>query len=158
MFLVESDSAHRTRSKSQAAKTSTRTCGVCFEGETDIEFVAFDCGHAFCEDCWRSYFKIEVEEGECEPIEPRFDWRVVAGKTRIVCMEPKCGIFCSEDNVRKLLPAALLQRYEQALYRETITANPCFAFCPGADCPVVVVSESMKPHRVICKQCKTQFW
>ncbi|PNW70486.1 hypothetical protein CHLRE_17g721950v5 [Chlamydomonas reinhardtii] len=69
-------------------------CRVCFTDTEQAETTSMDCGHAFCNDCWRQHFKTQIGEGQARTIR---------------CMAPKCGVVCDEEKVCSLLksdPAA----------------------------------------------------
>ncbi|KAI6180250.1 RBR-type E3 ubiquitin transferase [Aphelenchoides besseyi] len=123
----------------RAKKMDENVCGVCFDN--DVEFRALECGHPFCVACWSSYVKSQVDDG----------------KSRILCMQSKCGMFLHEEFIRSVLSKESFARFEQALYRDIITTNPELSFCPGADCSMIAHSKSKKAHRVVCTKCNTQF-
>jgi len=129
------------RSKIAKKENKKQHCGVCWED--DIELTSLDCGHVFCTECWPNYIKTQIEENQ----------------SRIVCMEPKCRVYCQEDFIRKILSSQpmLYSRYEQTLYREMISSNPVLCFCPGPDCQMIIYSTTKKAHRVTCKACNTLF-
>ena len=43
-----------------------------------------ECGHAFCDDCWRQHLTIQVTDGNAK---------------RLPCMGVKCGVICDETKV-----------------------------------------------------------
>ncbi|EFJ52718.1 hypothetical protein VOLCADRAFT_102701 [Volvox carteri f. nagariensis] len=47
-----------------------------------------DCGHTFCNDCWRQHFKVQIGEGQARTIR---------------CMSHRCGVVCDEEKVCALL-------------------------------------------------------
>ena len=44
-----------------------------------------DCGHLFCDDCWRQHLRIQITEGNSR---------------RLPCMGIKCGVICDEVKAR----------------------------------------------------------
>ena len=57
-----------------------------------------ECGHFFCNDCWRGHFRVQISEGNSR---------------RIKCMQDKCNTICDEEKVGSLLaiwrPAVSMQ-------------------------------------------------
>jgi len=54
-----------------------------------------DCGHLFCDDCWRQHLRIQITEGNSR---------------RLPCMGIKCGVICDEVKARTAaLPMKLAQ-------------------------------------------------
>ena len=43
-----------------------------------------ECGHAFCDDCWRQHLTIQITDGNAK---------------RLPCMGVKCGVICDETKV-----------------------------------------------------------
>ncbi len=44
-----------------------------------------DCGHTFCNDCWRQHCLTQIEDGRAR---------------KLLCMGVRCNIVCDEDKVR----------------------------------------------------------
>ena len=76
------------------------TCGTCFCEVPCEEATRMECGHAFCNDCWRQHLRIQIQEGRSR---------------RLPCMGVRCGVICDEGQVpppfrhTRLLPRMLLQ-------------------------------------------------
>ena len=60
-------------------------CRICYCDVSQAEALTMDCGHTFCNDCWKQHISIAIKEG---------------GSRNIKCMQEKCGIVCQEDKVR----------------------------------------------------------
>ena len=92
-------------------------CTICFCPADPYEATAMACGHAFCNDCWRSHLAARLETG--------------AG-SRLPCAAPKCGAACDEGAVRALLaetPAG--ERHARALATSIVDDNPAAWWCPS---------------------------
>lgn len=63
------------------------TCNICFCDVSMSDATCMDCGHCFCNDCWRQHIKIQVMEGQSR---------------RLKCMALKCGTHCDEDKASPL--------------------------------------------------------
>ncbi|KAG2497384.1 hypothetical protein HYH03_004542 [Edaphochlamys debaryana] len=64
------------------------TCQVCYSEAEPAEATTMDCGHTFCNDCWRQHFKTQIGDGQARTIR---------------CMAHKCGVVCDEEKVCILL-------------------------------------------------------
>ncbi|KXZ51910.1 hypothetical protein GPECTOR_11g38 [Gonium pectorale] len=67
---------------------SSSTCQVCFTEVEPGETTTMDCGHTFCNECWRQHIKVQIGEGQARTIR---------------CMSHKCGVVCDEEKVCTLL-------------------------------------------------------
>ena len=61
-------------------------CVVCMSDVPPSQATTMDCGHAFCNGCWREHMRIGISEGLSR---------------RLRCMAPSCGVVCNEDKVRR---------------------------------------------------------
>ena len=68
-------------------------CTICFCDMTPEEATAMDCGHSFCNDCWKQHARIQIQEGQSR---------------RLKCMAPKCGAHCDEDKVTRIARSTVL--------------------------------------------------
>ena len=85
------DGAETTRSASdsslsRAGDGSEVECGTCFCSVAREEATAMECGHAFCDDCWRQHLTIQIMDGNAR---------------RLPCMAVSCGVICNETEVSK---------------------------------------------------------
>jgi hypothetical protein len=78
----------RPAGAAKKAKKSSVTCDTCFSECPAAECTSMDCGHAFCNDCWRRYIRVKVDDGNARSV---------------TCMAFKCGVSCDEDKVVALL-------------------------------------------------------
>eukprot|EP00891_Asterochloris_glomerata_P007512 jgi/Astpho2/7512/gw1.00114.27.1_t len=79
-----------------------------------------ECGHFFCNDCWRGHFRVQISEGNSR---------------RIKCMQDKCNTICDEEKVGFVLaiwrPADLHDKYCQRLLESYIDDNKRVKWCPS---------------------------
>ncbi|GIL45958.1 hypothetical protein Vafri_3067 [Volvox africanus] len=64
------------------------SCQVCFSEVEPSAATTMDCGHTYCNDCWRQHFKVQISEGQARTIR---------------CMSHRCGVVCDEEKVCVLL-------------------------------------------------------
>ena len=120
-------------------------CTVCFCEMTPEDAVSMSCGHTFCSDCWKQHFSIGINEGLSR---------------RLVCMAPRCGVFCDEDQVKTLLAqddALLLQKYEQALIDGYVDDNTRARWCPSVPHCGGAIRVNGDPHCEVDCPCGEQF-
>ena len=101
-----------------------------------------ECGHAFCDDCWRQHLTIQIKDGNAR---------------RLPCMAVKCGVICDETKVCQTVPEVrLVLKASIRTYRTphrclTInstgsncnTASCCQAACPFQSRPELSVLDAM---------------
>ncbi len=91
------------------------------------------CGHAFCNDCWRSHLAVQIAEGKAR---------------RICCMSFKCGVVCDEDLVTRVMAsdAPALAKYRQSHLESYMEDNKNVVFCPSVPwCGRAVEVRSLAP-------------
>ena len=59
-------------------------CGTCFCDVERHDTTTMDCGHTFCNDCWRQHGRIQISEGHSR---------------QLACMAAGCGAICDESRV-----------------------------------------------------------
>lgn len=94
------------------------TCDTCFcEAELSC-CTAMDCGHTFCNDCWRQHLTTQINDGK--GVQPR-------------CMAFKCTVVCDEGKVRRLLAGdkKVLQAYNLRRLQSYMEDNARVRFCPS---------------------------
>lgn len=60
------------------------TCGTCFCEVPQEEGTRMQCGHLFCNDCWRQHLAIQIADGRSR---------------RLPCMGVRCPVICDEPQV-----------------------------------------------------------
>lgn len=123
--------------------SSEVTCMVCMCDVAPAEATTMECGHTFCNDCWREHMRISISEGMSR---------------RLRCMAPSCGVVCDEDKVKQLLKGnkELLAKYEQTLLESYIDDNKRAKWCPSVPhCGHAV--RCKEPHCEVECTCGHQF-
>ena len=64
--------------------TTEIACGTCFCDVERHDTTTMDCGHTFCNDCWRQHCRIQISEGRSR---------------QLACMAAGCGAICDESRV-----------------------------------------------------------
>ncbi|KAK9807646.1 hypothetical protein WJX72_005259 [[Myrmecia] bisecta] len=100
------------------AAASALTCQVCFGDAEPGDMTAMDCGHAFCNACWRHHFRVQIKEGNSR---------------RLSCMADKCGAICNEGKVRALIEddPQLLDTFSEKLLDSFVEDNRRVRWCPS---------------------------
>lgn len=80
------------------------TCKICYSEVKDDEMVIINCGHYFCEDCWKGYLKSQINDGNIH----------------ITCMEPKCDNLIPKDILERLVSKELLEKYTNFCLNEYV--------------------------------------
>ncbi|KAL5987145.1 hypothetical protein ACLOJK_041141 [Asimina triloba] len=95
------------------------TCNICFDNVSGDAVTTMDCGHCFCNGCWREHFLVKISDGESRHIR---------------CMEHKCNAICDEAVVRHLVSMKrpdMAKRFDRYLLESYIEDNKKVKWCPS---------------------------
>ena len=68
-----------------AGQSDLLECQCCFCEVPAAEATAMQCGHAFCNDCWRQHCVTQIRDGRAR---------------KLPCMGIRCATVCDEDKAR----------------------------------------------------------
>jgi len=94
----------------------SQVCPICMQARDDA-LVSLDCGHGFCQECWKGYLQSQVETGKA------------AVQTR--CPQHKCGRIVPADFFRRFCDEARQQKYEEWYLLSYVDDNPSVKWCPN---------------------------
>ncbi|ESQ32692.1 hypothetical protein EUTSA_v10005453mg [Eutrema salsugineum] len=98
-------------------KRKTMSCDICIEDDIPSSAMTrMECGHCFCNDCWKEHFTVNINEGKSK---------------RITCMAHKCNAICDEDVVRKLVSPELAEKFDRFLVESYVEDNKMVKWCPS---------------------------
>lgn len=94
-------------------------CGICFSQQPASEVTTMECGHCFCDDCWKTHFRIQIDGGNCR---------------LLGCMAEDCGAVCDDARVKALIAdqPALWWRYCHTLLHSYVDDGKFVKWCPAA--------------------------
>lgn len=135
---------HRQPSISRIKKSSTRLsskkdCGICLVPvQLDI-LTGLQCGHIFCQYCWKEYLKTKVLSEN-------------TGQN-IFCPQTNCDILVDEVFVSKLLhdQPSVLSRYHKLIADGFVQSNRLIKWCPAPDCNNAIKALYVDAKPVTCK-------
>ncbi|CAN7125149.1 unnamed protein product [Brassica rapa subsp. narinosa] len=92
-------------------------CDICMEDDLPSHaMTGMECGHSFCNDCWKEHFTIKINEGQSK---------------RIACMAHKCNAICDADAVRTLVCPELAEKFDRFLVESYVDDNKLVKWCPS---------------------------
>ncbi|CAA7046605.1 unnamed protein product [Microthlaspi erraticum] len=98
-------------------KTTRMSCDICIEdGIPSHAMTRMECGHSFCNDCWKEHFTVRINDGESK---------------RIKCMAHKCNAICDEGVVRKLVSPELAEKFDRFLFESYVEDSDRIKWCPS---------------------------
>ncbi|CAI0473950.1 unnamed protein product [Linum tenue] len=136
--------------KEQALKL----CEICADSKQSHQILAVGaCTHAaYCTDCISRHVAAKIGQSG-------------AAATVITCPASGCGTAIELDSCRGALPKAVIDKWEEALCRNSIGESQRF-YCPFRDCSAMLVAEPAEAeaesiresecpycHRLFCAQC-----
>ena len=99
-------------------------CATCYCDYDGTEMRALECGHAFCEECYRDHLLEQVSQGmKC----------IFA-----CCPQAGCPIVVSEELFKELLPADKYKKYSRYILRSFVEQNQSVKWCPAPACEFAV--------------------
>ncbi|KAG7559012.1 Zinc finger RING-type [Arabidopsis thaliana x Arabidopsis arenosa] len=105
----------KTRKRKKTKKT--KKCDICMEEDlSKYAMTRMECGHRFCNDCWKEHFTVRINEGESK---------------KIRCMAYKCNTICDEDVVRQLVSPELAEKFDRFLVESYVEDNNMVKWCPS---------------------------
>ncbi|KAF8049614.1 hypothetical protein N665_2169s0004 [Sinapis alba] len=108
---------HPSLSESRYSLRKKMTCDICMEDDLQsYSMTRMDCGHCFCNNCWKEHFTVKINEGMSK---------------RITCMAHKCNAICDEDVVKKLVYPKLAEKFDRFLAESYVDDNKRVKWCPS---------------------------
>lgn len=109
--------AHTSLSESRYSLRKKMTCEICMDDDLQsYTMTRMDCGHCFCNNCWKEHFTVKINEGMSK---------------RITCMAHKCNAICDEDVVKKLVYPELAEKFDRFLVESYVDDNKRVKWCPS---------------------------
>uniref|UniRef100_A0A1E1XD30 RBR-type E3 ubiquitin transferase n=1 Tax=Amblyomma aureolatum TaxID=187763 RepID=A0A1E1XD30_9ACAR len=122
-------------------------CQVCLSTKLGSEFeLVLGCDHAFCRECLREHFRIQIESGSA---------------SQLRCPQEKCTTQVLPTQVKSLVGDALGSRYEESLLNAYLDSQADLTYCPRLQCQRPVVTDPDLPmaqcascYFVFCLYCR----
>ncbi|KAF2367942.1 IBR domain [Trinorchestia longiramus] len=111
-------------------------CKVCFMekiGKICVEF--WPCGHVYCKDCMKSYFEVQIKEGNVKAL---------------LCPTEKCSSEANPKQVEELVSRELYERWDTLLLSSTLSELGDTQPCPRQHCQYPVTLNEGQGH---CPNC-----
>jgi len=125
-------------------------CFICFSekpGKQCLRFV--QCQHVFCNECMKSYFEVQINEGQM---------------SNLTCPQDKCTVQALPTQVKALVSPKHYQKYEEILLSTTLETMSDVILCPlqHCQCPTLIDREASmgqcpKCNFAFCIYCKASF-
>ncbi|KAK3914635.1 E3 ubiquitin-protein ligase RNF14 [Frankliniella fusca] len=131
--------------KNQRAKEFQRfiyQCTICFDDKPGSQCIEFNvCGHIFCRDCIRTYFEVNIKEGNIHGL---------------ICPEKGCKSEALQSQISGLVSQELFARYDELLLSSALDGMEDIVYCPRKTCQYPVTYD--KEERLArCAHCMYTF-
>ncbi|CAG8591784.1 18443_t:CDS:2 [Gigaspora margarita] len=101
--------------------TTKLECSVCCEDYTTVQLISSVCNHNdLCSTCIKRHIEAELNTKGSEIL--------------VRCPKSRCSIELTYDDVKRLAPKELFDRYDTLLLRAAIRKLPDFRWCKAAKC------------------------
>ncbi|XP_076045038.1 E3 ubiquitin-protein ligase RNF14-like [Oratosquilla oratoria] len=115
-------------------------CKVCFGDKLGSQCIQFwPCSHVYCKDCMKSYFEVQINEGNIKCLK---------------CPEDKCESDANPVQVQNLVPEDLYKKWDEMLLSSTLSSLGDIMPCPRKHCQYPVTIDD---HRGQCPSCDFVF-
>lgn len=109
-------------------------CVICYQ---DKALLSLGCRHGFCQDCWRQYLHVQVDDGKSAIL------------TR--CPAHKCGRRVTAEVFHALCDDARKDKYDEWYLRTYVDDNPSVKWCLNPEgCSNVIEYHGSDPHEITC--------
>lgn len=112
--------------KEDTFKSTSYVCQICYATKEGSEFVVFrTCKHLFCIECIRSFFEVQIQEGNVNSLH---------------CPEGDCKTQADGSMVKQVVRKEFYEKYDKMLLSRSLEDMTDVAFCPrkACQCPVLL--------------------
>ncbi|XGW14344.1 hypothetical protein V3C99_000568 [Haemonchus contortus] len=118
-------------------------CEVCFENKPGLQCVRFfPCGHSFCKDCVRAFFKEKLTSQKVSPL---------------TCLADSCESSASQKTIVELLGQKEFDRYEGILLKKALERMDDMVTCPRISCQKPSAVSETTEYLATCLVCGYNF-
>ncbi|KAI8998281.1 hypothetical protein BC832DRAFT_241353 [Gaertneriomyces semiglobifer] len=154
--LVESD----RQMAQQEFEQSMFFCGICMEQKSGVACHQLrSCRHVFCRPCLVNYFTLLITEGNVLSVRcPHRDCKkaeVDEKRSNALANSERLTMLASD--IRELLSADLVSRYETLLYTHQLSLTNSLFYCPRPDCQAPVARDPKQEKLCVCHSCGFAF-
>eukprot|EP01112_Ceratiomyxa_fruticulosa_P023049 TRINITY_DN8658_c0_g2_i2.p1 TRINITY_DN8658_c0_g2~~TRINITY_DN8658_c0_g2_i2.p1 ORF type:complete len:571 (+),score=108.81 TRINITY_DN8658_c0_g2_i2:228-1940(+) len=125
-----------TSTSSTNARMTVSDCIICGDRLVSGKSSGLECGHKFCNDCWKGYLNTQITDGK---------------SIGITCMGHKCATLVTEDIVKAVVDPPIFSKYVEFITKSVVEDNPNIQWCPRPGCQNAVKSDFAKTKDVRCK-------
>ncbi|XP_054712792.1 E3 ubiquitin-protein ligase RNF14-like [Uloborus diversus] len=128
--------------KMEVFQNSWQFCNICFADKKGSDCTVFkSCNHFFCNECIKSYFEVQIKEGNIYSLN---------------CLEGKCSSQADGTMVKKIVSSELFERYDSLLLSRTLENMSDIAYCPRQKCQCPLLLDTCG-RMGACPACKFVF-
>jgi len=110
-------------------------CTVCGDEVRASECTALMCNHRFCNDCWKQYLHLKINEGEVQ---------------KIYCPGLNCSFMVPEETVKRLVDEPIYEKFIRFITKSFVEDNAQVSWCPAPNCGNAITADMMTGATVQC--------
>jgi len=103
------------------------SCPVCCDDAPDLQPLSLDCGHTFCNLCWRDYIQSKV---------------IDESEHSVRCMQDGCAMVAPDTFVHSTSDETTWDRFREIVLRHFVGSNAHLKYCPYPGCTNTVACPS----------------
>eukprot|EP01105_Mastigella_eilhardi_P011213 TRINITY_DN2594_c0_g1_i6.p1 TRINITY_DN2594_c0_g1~~TRINITY_DN2594_c0_g1_i6.p1 ORF type:complete len:455 (-),score=84.35 TRINITY_DN2594_c0_g1_i6:364-1659(-) len=106
----------------KSSVTGTFTCPLCFNDVDSADTLKLSCGHHFCNECWQTYIKMRIKEGQSKQL-------YCMG----LCPDSKpCTALFDDSKLPMFVDKDTLDKYVKVMMNSYVDDNPSARWCVSA--------------------------
>lgn len=118
-------------------------CSICFERNDapikDYPIFQLACGHSNCVDCYRSYIREKISNGESQSIScPQYKCKTIISEDALELLFSPASREISDHSAFDSKNSTVLEKYQNLLDREFVSSVSSMRFCPAPECSYII--------------------
>lgn len=126
--------------------SNNNECFVCFVNKSELkseDYLALDCCHFFCKDCWNEYLIEKLKEVNTAILTP--------------CPQVGCTLITTESIFKMVLDENSYSQYIKACIKNFTDFNSVIKSCPTPGCDSYIQCEIKGNKEVTCIHCEETY-
>eukprot|EP00667_Euglena_gracilis_P007579 EG_transcript_7653 len=127
------------RPPASTASGATFECECCCDRGSYVDSTVLNCGHRFCNDCWRQHATIKICEGQAR---------------HVTCIQRGCNTVVEEAVLTRIVRPEDMTKYHKQILESYVEDNVHMKWCPSTPhCGNVIFVAQSSPKVVVEVRC-----
>eukprot|EP00347_Sterkiella_histriomuscorum_P013815 403363259 len=117
----------------------TFNCRICYMDVSMQQIKYLNCGHYFCEECFKAYIEYMINNGHAYQIK---------------CPDADCQVEFLAQLMKEILSENMFEKYKRLQLNIEVSKSRNKKFCPIPSCENVIEVKQSNTKKVQCQKCK----